>query len=147
MKVIFMEDVPKVAKAGDMKEVADGYGRNFLIPKKLAVLADPSAMNSVESQLKKRARVIEDMGVLGQQLENMEFTLKARVGEQERLYGSITNADIAAEIESAAGVVIDKRKIEIEEPIRQLGTHEVTIRLAKDIMPKIRLTVIPEEAS
>ena len=149
MKVIFLQDVPSVAKAGEIKEVADGYGRNFLIPKKLALLASPSALGTMEAQLRAEAKnqgqIRGELVELANQLEGKEVVLKARVGAEGRLYGSVTSADIAAELDSAGGVVIDKRKIEIDEPIRQLGSYEVAIRLAQDIMPKINVTVIAEE--
>ena len=151
MKVVFLEDVPKVAKAGEIKEVADGYGRNFLIPQKLAVLASPSALNAAETQTKIRARsqtqTEEETTELVRQLDGKEITLKARAGAQEHLHGSITSADIASELQNATGLVVDKRKIELDEPIRQLGSYEVAIRLAKDMIPKIKVTVIEEEAS
>jgi len=151
MKVVFLEDVPKVAKAGEIKEVADGYGRNFLIPQKLAVLASPSALNAAETQTKIRARsqtqTEDEVTELARQLEGKEITLKARAGAQEHLHGSITSADIASELQNATGLVVDKRKIELDEPIRQLGSYEVAIRLAKDMIPKIKVTVIEEEAS
>ena len=150
MKVVFLEDVPRVAEAGQMKEVADGYARNYLIPKKLAILADARAMHLVESQLKKKARLQAEteaeMKELAKQLEGQEIALKARAGAEDRLYGSITNADIAEELNKSAGVVVDKRKIELDEPIREVGSYEIAIRLTKDIVPKIKLTVIEEEA-
>jgi len=149
MKVIFIEDVPNVARAGETKEVANGYGRNYLIPKKLAILAEPQALHTAEAQIKARAsreaQTESEMIELASQLDGKEITLKARVGQKERLYGSITPADIASELESATGLVVDKRKVEIDEPIRQLGSYEVTIRLAKDIVPKITVTVAEEE--
>ena len=151
MKVVFLEDVPKVAKAGEIKEVADGYGRNFLIPQKLAVLASPSALNAAETQTKIRARsqtqTEDETTELARQLEGKEITLKARAGAQEHLHGSITSTDIASELQNATGLVVDKRKIELDEPIRQLGSYEVAIRLAKDMIPKIKVTVIEEEVS
>ena len=149
MKVIFLQDVPNVARAGEIKEVADGYGRNFLIPKKLAILARLSALSTTETQLKTKTKNQEQIEAelveLANQLEGKEVILKARVGAKDRLYGSITSADIAAELESAAGLAIDKRKIELAEPIRQLGSYEVAIRLGKDIVPKIRVSVTEEE--
>jgi large subunit ribosomal protein L9 len=149
MKVIFIEDVPNVARAGETKEVANGYGRNYLIPKKLAILAEPQALHTAEAQIKARAgreaQTEAEMIELASQLDGKEITLKARVGQKERLYGSITPADIASELESATGLIVDKRKVEIDEPIRQLGSYEVTIRLAKDIVPKITVTVAEEE--
>jgi len=149
MKVIFLEDVPNVARAGEIKEVANGYGRNYLIPQKLAILAGPQALHTAEAQIKARAsreaQTETEMIELATRLDGKEITLKARVGQKERLYGSITPADIASELESTTGLVVDKRKVEIDEPIRQLGSYEVTIRLAKDIVPKITVTVAEEE--
>ena len=151
MKVIFIEDVPDVARAGDAKEVADGYGRNYLLPKKLAVLANSAASNVVEAQLKKvavkRAQAEGEMAELASKLEGVEITLKARTGAKDRLYGSITSADIADELSNSTGLVIDKRKIELEEPIRQLGSYEVTVRLTQDIAPVIRLAVITDQVT
>jgi len=148
MKVVFLQDVPHVARAGEIKEVADGYGRNFLIPKKLALLTTPEAISQAETRDKKieEAHLNAELIELAHQLEGKEVSLKARAGAKDRLYGSITSADIASEIKDTAGLVIDKRKIELDEPIRQLGSYEVVIRLAKDIIPKIRVTVTEEEA-
>jgi large subunit ribosomal protein L9 len=146
MKVVFLQDVPNVAKAGEIKEVAAGYGRNFLIPRKLAALVSPQAMSQVETSDKAQAKTNEGLAELARQLEGKEVSLKAHAGAKERLYGSITSADIAAELESTTGLVIDKRKIELDEPIRQLGSYEVTIRLGKDIIPKIMVSVVEEEA-
>ena len=149
MKVIFLEDVPKVARAGEIKEVADGYGRNFLIPRKLAMLARSSAVATTEVQhrirAKEEAQLEVEMLELARQLEGKEIILKARAGSKDRLYGSITSADIASEVENATGLVVDKRKIELAEPIRQLGSYDLTIRLAKDIVPKIKVNVIEQE--
>jgi large subunit ribosomal protein L9 len=145
MKVVFLQDVPNVAKAGDVKEVADGYGRNFLIPRKLAALASPQAISQVKTGEKAQASTEEELGELAQQLEGKEVSLKAHAGAKERLYGSITSADIAAELESATGIAIDKRKIELEKPIHKLGSYELTVKLGKDITPKITVKVIEEE--
>jgi large subunit ribosomal protein L9 len=150
MKVVFLQDVPNVARAGEMKEVADGYARNFLIPKKLAAQADPKMMNAIEAQVRARARQVAqteaEMTELASQLDGKEITIKARVGANDRLYGSITSGDIIAEIEKSFGVIVDKRKIELEDPIRELGSHEVPIRLTRDIVPSITVTVSEEES-
>jgi large subunit ribosomal protein L9 len=150
MKVIFLQDVPNVARAGEIKEVASGYGRNFLIPKKLALLASSPALSTIKTQLKTEAssevQTEDRLAELAQELEGKEITLKARAGAKDHLYGSITSADIAAELESNSGVVIDKRKIELADPIRQLGSYEVAIKLAKDIIPKIKVTVTEKES-
>ena len=149
MKVIFLEDVPNVGRAGETGEVADGYGRNYLLPQNLAVLADSRSSNVVEAQLKKIARrqalVEAEMKELAGQLEGKEFVFKARAGAKDRLYGSITHADIAEELSKSSGYEVDKKKIELEEPIHQLGSYEVTIRLAKDIVPTVKITVVAEE--
>jgi len=148
MRVIFLEDVPKVARAGEIKEVADGYGRNFLIPRKLALLASPESINAVGVKLKGQARreaqTEAEMVEVANQLDGKEISLEALSGSKDRLYGSITTADIADELEKAFGVAVDKRKIEIAEPIHELGSYEVEIRLAKDIAPKITVTVTGE---
>jgi large subunit ribosomal protein L9 len=146
MKVIFLQDVPNVAKAGETKEVANGYGRNFLIPRKLALPAGSSATRLIESQRRTKTQAEDEVIKLAQHVEGKEIILKAKVGAKERLYGSITGADIAAELQTSAGLAVDKRKIELAEPIRQLGSYEVAIRLAKDVIPKIKVTVTEEKA-
>ena len=151
MKVIFMEDVPNVGKAGQIKDVADGYGSNFLIPHKLAVAAKPGDIKNVEAQIKARARVAAkteaEMKALAAELENKEVTIKAKVGQQDRLYGSITSADVSAALATALKVNVDKKKIELAEAIRSLGTYEANIKLGKDIATKIKVTVVSEEAA
>ena len=149
MKVVFLRDVPNVARAGEIKEVANGYGRNYLIPKNLALLAKSSAISLTAAQRKIEAQSqVDNMAEivkLADQLDGTEVTLKARAGAKDRLYGSITSADIAAELEATTGLVVDKRKMELAEAIRQLGSYEVTIRLTKDVVPKIKVTVIEKE--
>lgn len=148
MKVVFLQDVSNVARAGEIKEVADGYGRNFLIPRKLALLASAQAVKTAEVQLEKevrsQAQTEAELLELANQLDGKEINLQARAGSQDRLYGSITTADIVAELENATGIAIDKRKIELDESIHQVGSYEIAIRLAKDIVPRIKVTVSGE---
>jgi large subunit ribosomal protein L9 len=148
MRVIFLEDVPNAGKTGQIKEVADGYGRNYLIPHKLAALARPQDIKDVEAQIKARARKTAkteaEMNALATILEGKEITLKARAGSQERLYGSITAADISAGLEASLNTVVDKRKIELPEPIHQLGTYDILIRLGKDITATVKVSVVTE---
>jgi len=147
MKVIFLQDVPNVAQVGQVKEVADGYARNYLIPRKLAALAQPQAVSQIETRTKKmEVRLTSEMQELAILIEGTEVNLKAKAGAKDKLYGSITSADIAAELQSVTGLEIDKRKIELEEPIRQLGSYEIALKLGKDIAPKIKVTVTEEEA-
>jgi large subunit ribosomal protein L9 len=144
VKVIFIEDVTNVARAGDTKEVANGYGRNFLLPKKLAVLADAKSLAAVEAKLKKmaaeRAKSEAEMAALAKKMTGMEITVKATAGTNEKLYGSVTSADIADGL-AKGGIVVDKRKIELVEPIRQLGIHDVNVRFTHDIVATIKVKV------
>ena len=146
MRVVFIQDVPNVARAGEVKEVADGYARNFLIPRKLALLAKPHVLSQLETREIAAGGEDTELTTLAQQLEGKEVSIKARAGAKDKLYGSITNADIAAELKNSTGLDIDKRKIEPEEPIHHLGSYEVAIRLGKDAVPKIKVSVTEEEA-
>jgi len=149
MRVVFLENVPGIAKTGDVKEVADGYARNYLIPRKLASLVTSQATSRLEAQLdsrvKKQAKMAENLSQVADQLNGKEITIKVKVGAKGRLYGSITSADIAAELSRATGVEIDKRKVELSETIRELGSYDVAIRLAKDTLPKIKVIVSGQE--
>lgn len=149
MRVVFIEDVPGVAVAGEVKKVADGYGRNYLIPRKLAVLADARATQVVAAQEKRKARIEAETEVemreLAGKMEGLDIVIKAKAGAKDRLYGSITNADIAEELNKSAGLEVDKRKIELEKPIQEIGSYDIPIRLTKDIIPRIKLNVVEEE--
>ncbi len=149
MKVIFIEDVPNIARVGQTRTVADGYARNYLFPRKLAVLADSQAAAAVESQLKKKVKQREleeaEMAELAKKIEGTEITLEAKVGENEKLYGSITSADIAEALSKAAGNEIDKKKIDLREPIKQAGSTDVTVKLAYEITAVIKVNVISDE--
>jgi len=150
MKVIFIEDVPNVGRAGEIKDVADGYGRNFLIPKKLAAIATPKTMNEAKAQLEKRARLRAqteaEMKELATMLEGTEVVITAKTGGKEKLYGSVTAEDIAAALEKNLGAVVDKRKIEIPESIREIGSYDVVLRLATEITATVKVTVKEEAA-
>lgn len=146
MKVVFLENVPNVARIGEIKEVADGYGRNYLIPHKLALLAKPEVIEKLGGQLKAKARsqaeTEAELAEMAGHLDGREIIIEARTGGKERLYGSITAADIATAIEDTTGLAVDKRKIELEQSIRQTGSQEVVIRLGGDAVPRITVTVI-----
>ncbi len=145
MKVIFLEDVPRVGSTGEVKEVADGYGRNYLIPRKLAALVKPDIATQIEarqrSQARKQQQLAAELAETASQLEEKEIVFSAKVGAKEHLYGSITSADIAAELEKVTGIAVDKKKIELDKPIRELGSFDIIIRLAKDVLPRIKVTV------
>jgi large subunit ribosomal protein L9 len=145
MKVVFLQDVPNVARAGDVKDVADGYSRNYLIPKKLAVVATSAELNRLELQRKAevrhQARTEQDAEAFAKVLQDTTVVLKMRAGTKDKLYGSVTSADIAKEIKKLTKQDIDKRKIELEEPIRELGSHQVSIKLTKDITATVNVVV------
>jgi large subunit ribosomal protein L9 len=148
MKVVLLEDLPGKGKAGEIKEVSKGYARNFLLPRGLALLATPTIIKQVESRLEKekleegidRDKLVE----LAQQIEGREIRFEARMGAGERLFGSITAADVAEELSRAIGSPVDKKKIDIEKPLRKTGSYEVAVKLASDINPRIAV-VIEEE--
>jgi len=151
VKVIFLEDVSGIARAGQTRTVADGYARNYLLPRRLAVVADSKASTQLEAQLRRitKRQALEEIELkeLAEKLTGTRVTVKAKVGESDKLYGSVTAATIAAALEGPAGREIDKRKIEIAEPIRHLGTHEVTIRFLHDISAAIEVVVEAEETA
>ena len=147
MKVVLLEDLPGKGKAGEIKEVSKGYARNFLLPRGLALLATPAVIKQVESRLEQdkieesidRDKLVE----LAQQIEGKEIRFQARMGAGERLFGSITAADVAEKLSQAIGSVIDKKKIDIEKSLRKTGIHQVAVKLASDLNPQI--TVVIEE--
>ena len=120
MKIVLLEDIPGKGKAGEIKEVSKGYAKNFLLPRGLALVATPTVIKQVESRLEKEKleeSIDRDkLGELAQQIEGKEIRLRARMGAGERLFGSITAADVAEELSRAIGSVIDKKKIDIEKP-------------------------------
>ena len=149
MKVVFLKDVSATAKAGDIKEVSDGYARNFLIPNNIAAIASAKSTSQLEAQIRsqqsKQAQVEVEFAEMAAKLEGLQVSLKAKVGTKDRLYGSITSADIASELEKVSGIAIDKRKIELSKPIHQLGSFDVAIKLGKDMQPKIKVVVAEME--
>lgn len=146
MRVVFLENVPSVANAGEIKEVADGYGRNYLLPRKLAAVATPGLLKQLEVERKaaahKEARLEAQAGELAQRLNGLTVTVAAKVGAQGRLYGSVTKAHIAEELQKLTGHAIDRRRILLEQdPIRHIGTYAVEVRLANDVSASINVLV------
>ncbi len=144
MEVILKEDVPKLGSRGDVVRVAEGYGRNFLLPRKLAIEATP-ANKAVIEQMKAASirRVQRDKAeaeALSRQLEGVTLTLRRLAGEHDQLFGSVTSGDIAAELEKK-GFTVDRRKIHLDEPIKTLGEFKVPIRLFRDVTAHIRVEV------
>ncbi len=147
MRVVFLEDVSGVARGGDVKEVKNGFARNYLIPKNLAVPATHNALQGVERLAREadstRVKRLEDMRALAAELDGMQVNVEMRAGSGGRLYGSVTNAMIAEGLASLTEREIDRRMVEIEEPIRQLGTFEVNVRIDAEVEAKISVLVYP----
>ena len=144
MKVLLLKDVYKLGRAGDVKKVADGYGRNYLLPKHLAVLATPGALKQVEyireQATIRRAVLNEEMGSVAEVLSKLTLSFPAKAGETGKLYGSITTQMIVDAIKEKSGVAVEKHQIEIE-PIRTLGEKKAHVRLTVDLVPEIRIIV------
>jgi large subunit ribosomal protein L9 len=145
MKVVLLQDISAKGKQGEIKDVADGYARNYLIPKGLAIPATPAAIKRAQTQIveseRRQERKQQELGELVQQIEGKELYFKARAGEKEKLHGSITSADIAGELSKAVGSEIDKKVIELDEPLRHLGTHEVKVSLGSGFDAKITIII------
>ena len=145
MKVLLLRDHDKLGKAGDVKNVADGYARNYLLPRGLAVLATASALKQADtirkSEERRRARLYAEAQAVANQLTGTTLTFHALAGETGKLYGSITANDIVEAIKREKGLDVDKRKVDLREPLRSLGTHSVPIRLATDLAPTVTVVV------
>jgi large subunit ribosomal protein L9 len=149
MKVIFLKDAPK-GKKGEIKEVADGYARNFLFPKGVALPATPSAIKAAkvlsDEKAESQARQREELSRIIQELEGKELHFKAKAGAKGRLHGAITTASIADELSRLTGFEIDKKKVELEEPLHHVGSYDVMINLGTGTEAKIKV-VIEEETT
>ena len=144
MKVIFVQDIPNVARAGDTRMVADGYARNYLIPKRLAVVAGPGTDNL--AAVRRQEKTATKLAMLAEQLNGLEVNINARAGARDRLYGAVTTADIAAKLNEMTGTDIDRRKIVLAKPIHQLGSYDVVIKLAGDIVARIKVNIAQKES-
>ncbi len=151
MKVILLQDVEGLGKAGDLKDVANGYARNFLLPRRLAAGATPALLANHQQRIAAEQRKHEKEVDLKQQqaerLGQVSLTFRARAGKQGRLYGSITSQDIATGLRESEGITIDRRMIDLSDPIRTLGTFKVPIKVAQKLEPEITVNVVSESES
>ncbi len=149
MKVVLRKDVPTLGHAGEVKEVSDGYGRNYLIPRGLAAVASKTAVQNVEahkaSESRQQAKMAAEHDAFAKQLNEMTITVHARSGEQGRLYGSVTSADIAEELSRVVGRPVEKRDIDVDDPIRAAGTHKVKIHVAPRIVANLTVEVVGDK--
>lgn len=146
MKVILRQDVKGLGKKGQTLTVAEGYGRNFLLPRGLAVEASEGAVRAVEQekqvQKTREARALKEAQNLRAKLHEQTITVPAKVGESGRLFGSITSKELAGALTRLAGAEIDKRQIDLKEPIRTLGTHQVSVKLGYDQVATVTVQVV-----
>ncbi len=149
MKVILMQDVKGTGKKGDAINVAEGYGRNFLLPKGLAIEATPANIKELDRQkasfAKRTADELQKASVLKKNLDEISVELPVKTGEGGRLFGSITSKDIGEAIEKQHRIIIDKRKIELKSPIKSLGEYPVTIKLHPQVQATVSIKVITAE--
>ena len=147
MRVVFLDDVPGVALGGEVKEVKNGFARNYLIPQKLAVAATRDALQRVaklgnQAEIK-RLKTLQDMKALSEVLDGVRVDVDMRAGASGRLYGSVTNAIVAEKLAELTDREIDRRTIELAEPIRELGTFELNVRLHPEVIATVNLLVYP----
>lgn len=145
MKVMLTKDVENIGRAGEIKDVADGYGRNFLIPRRLAVVAQKGAEAEArrirEAAHKREAKERDDAQAMADEIGDRTVVVRLKIGEEGKAFGAVTNQDIAQALRQQHQVEVDHRKIELKEPIKQLGEHQVQLRLHRDVTAAINLIV------
>jgi large subunit ribosomal protein L9 len=150
MEIILRQDVDDLGLEGDIVKVAKGYARNYLIPKGFALACSPQNMKALELERKKiearRLNAAEDARKLKEQMEGMVITLSQKSGEEGKLYGSVTSMDIASKLEEK-GIVIDRRKIVLEKPIKSLGEFEISVKIYPEVTSMIKVVVVPDSQS
>ncbi|ANM28792.1 50S ribosomal protein L9 [Acidobacteria bacterium Mor1] len=148
MKVVLRENVEKLGSRGDVVSVANGYARNYLLPRGLALEATSGNLKTIESQRRswavKEAKEAEEARAMAARLAEVEVTISKRAGENDTLYGSVTSSEIA-EVLAEKGVAIDRRKLQLAEPIKALGTVEVPLKLHPEVTGTIKVNVVPEQ--
>ncbi|HTW45440.1 MAG TPA: 50S ribosomal protein L9 [Acidobacteriaceae bacterium] len=150
MEVILKEDVNNLGHRGDVVKVADGYGRNYLLPKKLAMQATAANKAVIEqmkaSSVRKSAKEKAEAEALVGQLNSVALVFERKVGEHDHLFGSVTSADIAAQLETK-GFNVDRRKVQLDEPLKQVGEFHIPVKLHREVTAHIAVTVKAEEAA
>ncbi len=147
MEVILNESISSLGKAGDIVKVADGYARNYLLPKGLAIVANRKNVTQLEKQraaiLERAAKMRQEFEALASKLEELDIEIPVKVGEEDKLYGSVTSMDIAEAV-SKAGYDVDRKKIQLPEPIKALGEFEVPVKLSPDVTATLKVKVVAE---
>jgi large subunit ribosomal protein L9 len=145
LRVLLTKDVENVGRAGDVKEVADGYGRNFLLPRKLAVAAgkgaEAEAKRLRDATVKRETKDRQEAQSVADEIDNKTVVVRLKIGAEEKAFGSITNQDIAAALKAQHRVEIDRHKIDLKDPIRTLGEHQVPLKLHRDVSAHVNVIV------
>jgi large subunit ribosomal protein L9 len=145
LRVLLTKDVENIGRAGDVKEVADGYGRNFLLPRKLAVAAgrgaEVEAKRLRDAAVKRETKERSEAQAVADDIDNKTVVVRLKVGAEEKAFGSITNQDIAAALKAQHRVEIDRHKIDLKEPIKTLGEHQVALKLHRDVSAHVNVIV------
>ena len=151
MKLILTRDVQDLGKAGELVNVAEGYGRNFLLPRKLAIVANAGAMKSLDKKKKtlviRGEHIVDEAQEIAEKLREVTVTIKGKTGSGTKLYGSITSQEIADALARQHAVKIDRRKIHITDPIKSIGSYEVPVKLHHDVEARIKVEVVAEEGA
>jgi large subunit ribosomal protein L9 len=151
MKVLLTHDVEHLGKAGELKDVSGGFGRNYLIPKGFAVMATKGQIRQAEERMAAQRRRAEvnrkDAQALAARINGVTLRFAVKVGEHDRLYGSVTNVDVAEKLKAQVGIEIDRRKIDLDEPIKRTGAYAVKVHLLSDLEPVLNVIVEPEGAA
>jgi len=150
VKVVFLKEVEGSGRIGEIKNVADGYARNYLLPQGLAAPATPEAIRKAEAraivEAKRQAQLDEAAQALADGLAGVSITIVAKAGSKGRLFGSVTQADIAEEVGKLLGQEVDRHQVRLPEPIKETGDHEVTVQLSKNVRPVVLVKVMAEGA-
>jgi large subunit ribosomal protein L9 len=148
MKVILLQEVAGLGKPGDVKTVADGYARNFLLPRQMVTAATPSALANLQERVateqRRQAKMRAELDAVSARINAVSLRFEVRVGAQNRLYGSVTNQNIADALRDVEGILVDRRAIVLSDPLRTLGTFKVPVRLSPGVEPQVTVELVAE---
>ncbi len=150
MKVVLTRDVDNLGKAGDLTNVAEGYARNFLLPRKMAVIADKGTLANIEKQAKmveaRGEKLLAEAQQKAQKIDQLKVVVEAKAGDSERIYGSVTNQEIAEALNAQHSIAVDRKKIHTKQPIKKLGNFEIPVKLHRDVDATIHVEVVAKSS-
>ena len=149
LKVILLQEIPGLGNPGEIKAVASGYARNFLLPREMVTLATPAALANLQERVateqRRRAKILSELQELTDRVNTVKLKFAVRVGSKQRLYGSVTNQDISAALRQQENIIVDRRSIVLSEPLRTLGTFKVPVRLGNGFEPQLSVELVGSE--